>query len=236
MVELNEKYLLLGNLIIDIYGIVSFVGIIIALICVIKIGKRNLNILDLLILFGIILLSFIFGAKVTNIIENNLNKLTIQAGYTYTGGVAFGIMITYIYAKIFKYDFYKILSSIIIIFPIIYAFSKVGCFIKGCCTGNLAVPIQLIESFIGIALSVFIYIGLKKCKNTNNIIFMYLILYGIIRFILDFHRNMRNTIVFNITITQIICIIFLIIGLIKIEKKRIEKWKIRKKTILKVEQ
>ena len=112
-----------------------------------------------------------------------------------------------------------------IIFPIIYCTSKIGCFINNCCNGTLIIPIQFIESFLGLMLSILIFI--MKINNIQNvkIIYIYFIIFGSFKFILDFFRINPSIFIFNLSLSQLICIFLLLIGILmyNLSKKNFKK-------------
>ncbi|MDD6229959.1 MAG: prolipoprotein diacylglyceryl transferase, partial [Lactimicrobium massiliense] len=89
------------------------------------------------------------------------------------------------------------------------AFGRIGCFFAGCCYGvethshfaltfpggSLApagvplVPTQLLSSFGDFVLFVILYQALKNSKTENRVAALYLILYSIGRFLIEFVRG-----------------------------------------------
>jgi len=148
--------------------------------------------------------------------------------YSSLGAVIGVILAMGLFSIQFKKSFLDLLSRIFVVMPIMYGISKIGCFIAGCCygipySGPLSItynyslsapkgislfPVQLMESlsFIGIYL-----ILLRNSKNIYYKAGMAVVLSSIFKFIFDFLRNSHIGII--ISLNQIICIIFFIIGM-----------------------
>ena len=119
-------------------------------------------------------------------------------------------------------------------FAIFHVFGRMGCFFGGCCYGKIAtwgialydepgvlrIPIQLIES--GCILLIFIvllYID-KKIKNIS-LLSVYLAMYAICRFVLEFFRgDAIRGIWWGISTSQIISLLILLALLIRFIFKR----------------
>lgn len=70
---------------------------------------------------------------------------------------------------------------------------KFGCYFTGCCGGKIIdgiqIPIQLIEALI--SLVIFIVILLVEMKKKKYILALYLLLYSVTRFIIEYFRDVR---------------------------------------------
>lgn len=216
-----QEYIKIFNITIYVYGIFTLLGIIISFIFIMGVNeKEKINKEDLIITFLISILFFFFGTKIINMIETKSVNFCISNGFTYTGGVLVGIISIYLTSKVLKYEFDLLLSIFIVMFPTIYCFSKIGCFFNGCCSGILVMPIQLIESILGMILIVLILTLKRRNKNNKQIINLYYITYGLARVLLDFCRENRNNIIFTLTLTQIICILLFCVGIISLYKQK----------------
>ena len=133
----------------------------------------------------------------------------IRGGLVFYGGMLGALIGVVIFIRMFKVDFnlYRnIVMPGIILFS---AFGRVGCFLTGCCYGketdsvigvvfrNAAIadhpvkliPTQLIEAVFDLLLVVlFIYLGRSK-KLDDYLIRLYLVIYAVFRFILEFFRG-----------------------------------------------
>lgn len=115
-------------------------------------------------------------------------------------------------------------------------FTRIGCFLNGCCFGrptNLpwAVmfpsgcaaarspvgsealhPTQLYSSLFGLLLFLFLWHKLKRPHSSGQIFALYLLMYGVFRFGIDFIRFYENTA--NLWINQLIALGIAVAGLI----------------------
>ena len=150
---------------------------------------------------------------------------------TFYGGLIFGviafILIFCLYVK--KHNDIS-LGDILIIAPICitcaHAFGRIGCFLAGCCYGQVTdscigvefpeigkrIPTQLIESIFLFILTaiLFVIIFVIKFKYTMHI---YLASYSIFRFIIEFFRGdeARGATVLGLYPSQLVCIFIWII-------------------------
>ena len=140
--------------------------------------------------------------------EAFLNKY-VRGGLVFYGGMLGAILGVVIFIKMFKVDF-NLYRNIVMPGLILFAaFGRVGCFLTGCCYGretdsaigvvfrNAAIadhpvkliPTQLIEAVFDLLLvALFIYLGKNK-KFNNYLTRIYLVLYAVFRFILEFYRG-----------------------------------------------
>lgn len=152
-------------------------------------------------------------------IKNPLGLLGSE-GFVVYGGIISGILTIFIYSKIKKVSFLKYIDLFAEAVPINQSFGRIGCFLAGCCYGRRTeafygvifpegclapagiklIPTQLISAF-GDAL-IFIIIAVtanminknEKIKNRMSGLMaaLYLSLYGIGRFLVEFLRNDRR--------------------------------------------
>ena len=102
-------------------------------------------------------------------------------------------------------QFNKLLSLAVPCIVVAHAFGRIGCLFAGCCYGSVThghfginmwvdgewqrrIPVQLIESiFLFLLFAVLLYLAVKKkCAFTASI---YLIVYGVWRFFIEFARD-----------------------------------------------
>ena len=150
---------------------------------------------------------------------------------TFYGGLIFGtiafILIFFLYVKRHNnISFAEILIVAPICITCAHAFGRIGCFLAGCCYGQLTdscigvefpgigrrIPTQLIESiFLFILTAVlFVLIFVIKFKYTLH---TYLASYSIFRFIIEFFRGdeARGATVLGLYPSQLVCIFIWII-------------------------
>lgn len=168
--------------------------------------------------------------------------LEIFGGSVFYGGLIGGLITAYIYMSIkkLKIDFFSDLLTPVI--PLFHMFGRIGCFLSGCCYGieskvgfvykhsliesanNVRrFPIQLVEVFYNLLLFITLTYLSKVEKLKGRLIYIYLILYSIGRFIFEFFRgDAYRGFIFGMSTSQFISIIlfgFSIIMLIIKNKK-----------------
>lgn len=179
----------------------------------------------LTVIFG--LLSAFFVQKIYFLIEGN-NK----DGMTFYGGLLFGTIFFICFHYLIVEKKYKnSIKEIVKIAPacitLAHGFGRIGCFFAGCCygkdsenglyfssLGRKVIPTNLYEAiFLFLLSAVLIYLIFKKhCQFTMPI---YLLCYGIFRFIIEFFRGDDRGKLFGfISPSQWISIFFIIIAII----------------------
>lgn len=154
---------------------------------------------------------------ITNIellIENKENMLEIlssmiNGGFVFYGGLIGGVLGVYIYAKLFKIPFKQLLILIVPAVPLMHTFGRIGCLGAGCCygieydgigaitfmhspvapNGIELFPVQIVESICNLIIFGVLFFTYKKYVGTNKSIVLYMILYSITRFILEYFRG-----------------------------------------------
>lgn len=230
---------------IPIYGIFLSLSLIINCIIIFifsKFQKMDKNILLCSLIYEMI--GIIVGAKILNLIQVKENTSFYYAGFSAYGGVLGGILALFCFAKLYKIPINKLLNIYIPVLPLLYSVSKLGCFFSGCCYGieylgfgnivytysnsaplgtNLF-PVQLVESIMNLVIFIYVCIIYKNNIENNKIIRTVFILCGISKFLLEFFRNSWNG---QISSTQFISILFIVIGfimvIIEIENKNRKK-------------
>lgn len=130
-------------------------------------------------------------------------KKIITAGFVFYGGLTGAILALIAFSKYFRIDFINLSEKVCPAFPLFHTFGRLGCFFAGCCYGKVIesgfyhlqgeedisrIPIQLIESG-GVFFIFCIIIVFQKYRKDIPVLFVYLFLYSILRFILEFYRG-----------------------------------------------
>jgi phosphatidylglycerol:prolipoprotein diacylglycerol transferase len=158
----------------------------------------------------------------------------IRSGFVFYGGVICGIAALYLLSKKYKIKFALLADIIAIGVPLGHAFGRLGCFFYGCCYGRPSesfmgvlfppdspagylgakvIPTQLISSFFLFLLFFLLLAFRKRKKFDGQIVLVYLILYSIFRFIIEFFRgDPRGSILFLST-SQLISLILIAISI-----------------------
>lgn len=166
----------------------------------------------------------------------------MKTGFVFYGGLILGTILFFLAGKIHKIDAKLYAKTFIFLIPMIHAFGRLGCFFAGCCYGipydkfgavifpansyalaNVPLfPVQLVEAIILLMIAcIILYLQIaKKCKYTIEI---YLILYAITRFFLEYVRydSARGKFwLFSTSQWISICVIVVVVFLMGENKKK----------------
>lgn len=224
---------------INLYGISISVGILACFVVLFLYGKKkNVNPSFLDFTFYNAVFAIVFGfvsatlfQATYNYIENPEAGFNVGTGFTFLGGLIGGVVSFLACYFILRKKLSGRLLDIISIAPccitIAHAFGRIGCAFAGCChgietdsifaiynRGAWRVPTQLYESaFLFIIFAIMSVLLLKKNFKYN--LPVYLITYGIFRFIIEYFRaDARGEIFPNVPIypSQFWSIVMVIIG------------------------
>ncbi len=236
---------------IGLYGVWIGIGLIIGSLVVVFYFSKFYEIKrdDVIysILFGVI--GLMIGAKLLSIItlipraiakfpqlglKDTFIALIQSSGFVFYGGLIGGILGIYIYSKMYKIPFDKLLMIIVPAIPLVHSFGRIGCLFAGCCYGMeyngfgsitfsntpfapIGIPLfpsQIVESICNFIIFLIILITYKKFNNTYKSIGLYCISYSIVRFTLEFFRgDIVRGFILNISTSQWISIVLFIIGI-----------------------
>lgn len=153
-------------------------------------------------------------------------------GSTFLGGLIGGAITFFAAYFIFRRRYKSRLYDTMSLFPccvlVAHAFGRLGCFFAGCCYGvesgtwldvqfpklrHPALPTQLFESiFLFILLAVCLFLLIKFGFKHN--MSLYLIAYGIFRFVIEFWRDdERGELVAGISPSQFWSIVMVVLGI-----------------------
>ena len=161
-----------------------------------------------------------------------------HGGLVFYGGFICAITMLLIYCRVKKLAVLNILDIFGPAMAIGHAFGRIGCFLNGCCFGkpsdiSCAVrfpagsapaaafpgqsvhPVQLYEAVFNLLLAAVLVLLLRKAKlKPGMIASIYLIAYGVARFLFEFLRGDHKDFVFNLlTPSQAICPIVVLAGI-----------------------
>lgn len=192
------------------------------------------------IIFNLSLLVFIsgiIGARILYIFENATyyirNPFEIvmlqHGGLSWFGGVVVAIIFGISYLKKRNLPIYKILDLVVPFVALAQAIGRIGCLLNGCCFGKISkfglyfqihklvlIPTQLYSSLILIFIFVILRFLQDRPHRKGQIFFLYLLLYSIKRFFIEFWRLDNQVIFLGLTLFQIISIIIFILSAIKL--------------------
>lgn len=130
----------------------------------------------------------------------------VRGGFVWYGGLIGGIAGALILIRVCRLDLDVYACSIVPCIPLGHAFGRLGCLLAGCCyglpyEGPLAVrsaqaglsqtlfPIQAVEALCDFILFAILSVYTRKPRNGLLILGIYLILYSIARFVIEFFRG-----------------------------------------------
>jgi phosphatidylglycerol:prolipoprotein diacylglycerol transferase len=232
----------IGPISIYTYGVLVFFGVILGYWVSLRQAERegiDKNTFTN-ITFWTLFFSFI-GARVFYIVvefrsflEEPLAVVFSRSGFVFYGGVIFGFVFLYIFAKKYRISFLKLADTLALGIPLGHSLGRVGCFSYGCCYGRptssfmgilfppdspagylgvKVIPTQLLESFFLFVIFI-ILLFLKKKKKFNGQLFLcYIFLYSILRFIVEFFRGDPRGEILFLSTSQFISFILILLSI-----------------------
>ena len=225
----------IGPVTIHIYGLMMGIGFIAAYLVTDYRGKKKGLNTD--IIFGILWCSVIGGmlgsrllyyiVELPSILKDPSILWDFRIGYVVYGGIIGGVLANYIYCRKKKVHFIEYFDLVMPAVALAQGFGRIGCFFAGCCHGKETdlpfgityhishsapngvklIPTQLISS-AGDFLFAFIlmaYAG-KKRKN-GKVGALYMIMYSIGRFCIEFLRDDERGSVGLLSTSQLISLL-----------------------------
>ena len=237
------------------YGVMVALGVLLGTVLIYRHAlKRGLDaekIVDMIfwiVLFGLI------GGRILYVLINldiyfkdPLEIIRINnGGLVFHGSLAGAVIAAVFFMKKSRQPLLETMDIIFVYLPLAHAMGRVGCFLNGCCSGKptffffgmafpgqaLRVhPTQLYSAFFLLLIFVFLFYWEKKKHFAGEILCLYLMLYGTMRFSMEFLRN--NPVFFGrLTMFQCISIALVIAGgiLYGVLKNKKKSGRLEKKT------
>ncbi len=243
--NINPEIIKIGPLSVRWYGLMYLIGFIASYLIVKgEIKRRGLRVeKDFLEnLYFYLILGLLIGARVGYVIFYNLpyyinHPLEVfaiwQGGMSFHGGLIGVILAAFIFTKTKKFDFFTLTDMLVITAPIGIGLGRIGNFINGELYGRITDvpwamvfpeaghlprhPSQLYEAALeGVLLFVILWFLKDKFNRSGIISSLFLILYGIFRFFVEFFREPDPQIGYILgifTMGQILCALMILIGL-----------------------
>ena len=157
-------------------------------------------------------------------------RFTGISGMSYHGGLIGVIIMTILFCRKRKIDFWKFTDLLCPAIPLGYTFGRIGNFINGELFGRVTTvpwgmyfpldptrslrhPSQLYEAaFEGIFLFIVLWLMRKKKRFDGFLVGMYICGYGLTRFIIEFFRE-PDYVVGPISIGQLLCLLMMLGGI-----------------------
>lgn len=233
------------------YGTMIAIGIIVAATLFINNGKKKgfdedslLNLIIFAIIGGILGGKGLFIiTELKDIIREPSILLNFGYGFVIYGAMGGGALAMYLYCRKKGWNIVKMLDMTVPGLAIAQGFGRIGCFLAGCCYGaettshigikfpkeSLApaginlLPTQIYSSIFDFLLGFFLLYYSRKERTIGKIMGMYLMIYSVGRFLVEFLRNDPRGSVGVLSTSQFIAIFTLVLGIIIFNNHKIFK-------------
>lgn len=223
------------------YGLMIAIGVIVALLVGEKrANKKGLNGDAIYLLTLVCAVTGFLGAKLLycivdwkNFIQAPLQHLGSN-GFVVYGGIIGGVLGGFLFCVFKKFFFWDYFDIVLPSVAIAQGFGRIGCFLAGCCygaetdawygiafshssfapNGVKLIPTQLISSVGMFAIAAILIWYAKRDRKPGRVGALYLILYSIGRFAVEFLRNDHRGAVGNLSTSQFISLIIVVIGIV----------------------
>ncbi len=228
----------IGRFTVHSYGFLIAVGIVLAVIIAIVraknvglSGDEAVNVAIIIVVFGFV------GAKILFVLENFRAFLEHpwsvlgSSGFVVYGGLVIGLFALFVYCRWIRKE--SFLRYVDLYFPSValgQAFGRLGCFMAGCCYGKETtawwgvvfpensfapagvplIPTQLISA-IGdfVIFLVLFWFSKKAAKKIGDVTALYMMLYGVGRFCVEFLRQNEQGGIGVLTTAQCFSLVFI---------------------------
>ena len=185
-----------------------------------------------------LMLSGIVGARIGYVISNLSVFMACpwtifridQGGIIFYGGLIGGCMALMIFARVKKEKFWPLSDFVASALPLGHAIGRIGCFLNGCCYGTCCTlpwavgnpnpdiqgerhPTQLYSSILNLIIYVVLLKFYSRRKREGRVLALYLMLYPLCRFFLEFLRGDERMRWYGFSVAQVLSLVFFIIGL-----------------------
>jgi phosphatidylglycerol:prolipoprotein diacylglycerol transferase len=168
----------------------------------------------------------------------------LSSGRIYHGGFIFSVLLVFLIVKLTKRNFWIVADSAAPALAIGISIGRIGCFLNGCCLGKPTDlpwgvnfyrmdssiklhlhPAQLYESIAMFLIFLFLWRTRKKSHAQGYIFSIYLLAWGVERFIIEFFRLTTPSPFFSLSVAQVISLVLVLfaiynlVRLTKVEKR-----------------
>lgn len=229
----------IGNITVHSYGLMIAVGIIVGVIVMAARAKdhglssdRVYTIAIILLIFGIIGSKLLYCLFHLPDLRADPHLLVSSEGFVIYGGLALGLIALAVYcwgSKIHFWDYFDLLAPSI---ALGYAFGKIGCLLAGCCYGretdswfhivfpedSLAPsgvplwPTQPVSAAGSLVFAIILFRFARKPRPRGAVSLLYLLLYGVGRFVVEFFRADTQNSLGSVRVARIISLCLAIVS------------------------
>lgn len=185
----------------------------------------------------IALISGIIGSRLFYVIlhfgqylENPLGIIKIwEGGLSWFGGLFFGLIAATVYIRRKGLAVYRVLDLLVPFLALGQSIGRIGCFLNGCCYGvqakwglyfpvheRILIPTQIFSSLALLLIFIILRFLQERPHQAGEVLFIYLILYSLKRFFIEFWRADNQIVIFGLTYFQIISVFIFFVSLWKI--------------------
>ena len=180
---------------------------------------------------------FYVGYHLSDYLKNPLEILMLQqGGLSWFGGLIAGTTAAIFYLKRKRLSVAKVLDHIAPYIVLAQAIGRLGCFLNGCCFGKAStlgvyfpvheavlIPTQLYSSLALVAIFMVLRFLRERPHRDGEIFWIYILLYCVKRFVIEFFRVDNPALIFGLTIFHFLSIAGIIVsvtGLILIKRAK----------------
>lgn len=231
----------IGGFTVHGYGLMIAIGVLTALfVGEARAKKRGMNsdvlyvMTSLCVLFGFMCSKLLFCiVEFPAFVRDPLALLTSN-GFVVYGGILGGILTAYLYCRFKKLNFPAYFDLMLPSVALAQGFGRIGCFLAGCCYGRETkcplgiafthsgfapngvklIPTQLISSAGMFLIAGVLLFYARKKRRAGRVGALYLILYSIGRFFIEFLRNDYRGEVGFLSTSQFISVFLLAAGIL----------------------
>ncbi len=137
-------------------------------------------------------------------------SFVLDGGLVFYGGLIGGVLGAFLGAAVTRCRLSEYSDAVVPTLPLAHAIGRIGCFCSGCCYGKVTdswigmkfpssvtglpadvavIPTQLIESGLNLLLFIALLLFTRKRRRGFTTLYVYLIAYGVERFLLEFLRG-----------------------------------------------
>lgn len=240
------------------YGTMIAMGIIAAVLLLnYRAQKRGydedsmLNMAILAVVFGVVggkLLYLI--TEIKDILKDPSILKDLGSGFVIYGAVIGGALGVHIYARRKKWKTLRIFDLAVPCVALAQGFGRIGCFFAGCCYGRptssflgvtfkegslgpvdtCVLPTQIFSSVFDFALAFFLLWYDRKERKAGRVFSLYLIIYSIGRFAIEFIRDDPRGSVGILSTSQFISLFIVVLGIVSFNYDKIKRLLFKEKS------
>lgn len=233
------------------YGTMIALGIIAGLLLLSNRAKKSGYDQDSI--FNMAILAVVFGVaggkllyiitELKSIIANPSQLKNFGNGFVVYGSILGGILGVIMHCRKKKWNTLKIFDLVIPSLPLAQGFGRIGCFLAGCCYGRpttsflgvkfregslgpvdvCVLPTQIFSSIFDFLLALFLLWYDKKERKQGRVFSLYMIIYSLGRFAIEFIRDDPRGNVGVLSTSQFISLFIVLIGIIFFNLDKIKK-------------